>query len=89
MKYIIDEIFSKFMWDESFKGKTQNIRLKFIHRGAKDDSITIPFDEILRKEGHYFILSHEIYGETYIPFHRILTIWDMSTGEIFYKKADN
>jgi len=45
--------------------------LAYVHRGAKDDQLTIKVSEISRLGKSSFVLLD---GETQIPFHRVLYV---------------
>ncbi len=66
----------------------KDIRFTYIHRGASNDEITLSYHDIKNIDGHYIVIDTEWEEDTYIPFHRIIIVWNIKTGEIFYKKRD-
>jgi len=88
MKFALEQVFNQLEWDPSLKDQVEDIRIKYIHRGAPSDTITIPYTKIKDINGHYFIIDTEYEENTYIPFHRVLKVWNQKTGEVFYEKAE-
>ena len=87
MKFFFEQVFNRLEWDDSLKGQLDDIRLSYIHRGAPNDRVVIPYNKIKDIDGHYFIIDTEYEEDTYIPFHRVLRVWNEKTGHLFYLKA--
>lgn len=52
-----------------------NLKIKYIHRGAKGDVKVIGGRDIKFLEKSFFVIENEG-KEVRIPYHRILEIWD-------------
>jgi uncharacterized protein (UPF0248 family) len=78
-------VLNKIHWDEKLKVKDYEVT--FIHRGAERDERTISCSTIVQV-GRSWFLYREGEGsvETLIPFHRILKIRNMRTGDILWLK---
>jgi len=87
VKFALEVLFNKLEWDKSMEDQLDDIYLSYIHRGFPDDKNIIAYNEIKDIDGHYFIIDGPYEENTYIPFHRILKVWNKKTGEVFYKKA--
>jgi len=79
------EALNKILWDK--KLNVNDFDVTFIHRGAEKDEKTIPYSSIV-KVGRSWFLYREGEGEfeTFIPFHRILTIRNVCNGDILWLK---
>lgn len=88
MRYIsLRALLNKLLWDNRFN--IGDYSLTFIHRGAKEDKKVIPCRLITKVEklGFTFESSPENKEmETFIPYHRILEIKNVRTGEILWQK---
>lgn len=84
----IRAILNRIRWDDQVKESGSKIQIIYIHRGAINDRKTVLFSEIKDILTAFFTLKSEIFpGEkTNIPFHRILEIKNLETGEIVYQK---
>ncbi len=80
----IKEILNKIFWDKRLN--IENHVITFIHRGAKEDKKTIPC-KLIVKTGKSWFLYKNMEDETFIPYHRILEIKNIKTGEILWKKT--
>ena len=79
----LKNIFNKVLWDK--KERKEDYEVIFIHRGAPEDRKTISFGSIKKASKSTFIYDYEG-GETTIPFHRIVIIRNVYTGDIIWKK---
>ena len=77
---------NKLFWDP--KEKIANYDLTFIHRGALMDMKVIHGIMIKEVESFGFVYKSEKEGEIFIPFHRILEIRNIKTGQILWKKIE-
>lgn len=75
---------NKLLWDP--KENIADYELTFIHRGAPMDVKVVPCSLIAEVEPSGFTYRSEEEGETFIPFHRILEIRNVRTGQISYNK---
>jgi uncharacterized protein (UPF0248 family) len=64
-------------------GKASDMELVYRHRGAPRDELTIKVSSISRLGKGWFMLDD---GETQIPFHRVLHIKNLRSGEILWEK---
>ena len=88
MKFALKEVFEKIQWDRRIDPSL--ISLEYIHRGAPNDTIEIPFTDIFEVRNNQIVIPTNTESEDgvdYIPFHRILKVWNRESGEILYKKA--
>ncbi|MEM2915159.1 MAG: RNA repair domain-containing protein [Candidatus Bathyarchaeia archaeon] len=96
MSYIsLQSLLNKLVWDKRFNIK--NYSLTFIHRGAKDGKKIIPCQLITKIGKSWFTYNltlseqgtrkvNAVEREAFIPFHRILEIKNIKTGEILWKR---
>jgi len=76
-------ILNKILWDN--KANSKDYLVTYVHRGAPSDSKKIPFTSI-RKIGKSWFSLLEVDDEIQIPFHRIITVQNIRTGEILWQK---
>ncbi|MHA1143949.1 MAG: DUF504 domain-containing protein [Candidatus Helarchaeota archaeon] len=84
----IQAILNRIRWDDQLKSVRSEISITYIHRGAKNDKKTIFYSEIEDILPAFFTMKNETLPDekTNIPFHRILEIKNIKTGEVLYKK---
>jgi len=76
---------NKILWDRRLK--VEDYEVTFIHRGAERDEKTIPCSSIVKVGSSWFLyIAGEGGVETFIPFHRILTIRNVCSGDILWVK---
>lgn len=80
----IREVLNKLLWDSRLK--KEDFEVVFTHRGAYQDRRVIPFKTIKRVDRFGFIYLDERGKETIIPFHRVLEVRNMKTGEPIWRK---
>jgi uncharacterized protein (UPF0248 family) len=80
---MIRDILNQILWDKRLRAEDYTIT--FIHRGAENDKKIIPFQSITTISTSFFGYEE---GAEYIiiPFHRILKIENIKTGEIIWQK---
>jgi len=79
----LKNIFNKIFWDS--RVDKQDYFITFVHRGAPSDEKTIPASIIKRVGKSWF--SYEDRGEeTMIPMHRVITVKNMKTGTVLWRK---
>jgi uncharacterized protein (UPF0248 family) len=76
-------ILNRILWNE--KEHQEDYLITYIHRGAPGDSRQVPFTSIKKIGKSWFSLS-EAGEEIQIPFHRIVTVQNVQTGEILWRK---
>jgi len=75
-------ILNKILWNE--KENQTDYLVTYVHRGAPGDSKQVPFTHIKKIGKSWFSpLENE---EVLIPFHRIVTVQNVRTGEILWRK---
>lgn len=79
----IREILNKLLWNSRWR--TEDYEIVFIHRGAYKNRKTITCNLIKAIQPSWFIYVDETGGETAIPFHRILEIRNVKTGESIWR----
>jgi len=79
----LKNIFNKIFWDE--RVDRIDFVITFVHRGAPSDSKTITASQIRQVGRSWFTYSQQD-QETLIPMHRILTVENVRTGEILWRK---
>ena len=82
---IIRDILNKILWDP--KENRFNYEIIFIHRGAYLDEKCLSCGLIKEVKSSWFTYDSENEGEVVIPFHRIVTILNINTGETIWKKT--
>jgi len=75
---------NKIRWNKRFN--PEDYVITFIHRGVKDNKKTIPYRLIASIGKSWFTYKSEE-EEVFIPYHRILEIKNIKTGEILWSKA--
>ncbi|MBA2862375.1 DUF504 domain-containing protein [Methanococcus maripaludis] len=75
---MLKELINKLLWHPDYNPEDYNIT--YLHRGAKNDEKAVPLKNIVIED------SFLVFDETHVPFHRILEIVNLKTGEILYKK---
>jgi len=83
---IIRDILNKIFWDP--KENRLDYELVYIHRGAYMDQRRIPLSLIKEVKSSWFTYDSEAEGEVVIPFHRILEIINVKTGETIWRKSN-
>ena len=63
-----------------------HVELVYRHRGAPQDELRIPVASISRIGKGWFMLDD---GETQIPYHRVLVIRNLRTGQVLWEKRAN
>ena len=85
MKGKIREILNKIKWTN--KESYSDYYIIYLHRGVPLNQKEICFDKIIKITPSFIIFkSNEFNEETYIPFHRILKIYNKKTDEILWEK---
>jgi len=79
----LKNILNKILWDN--RSNSKDYLVTYVHRGAPSDSKKIPFTSI-RKIGKSWFSLLEVDDEIQIPFHRIITVQNIRTGEILWQK---
>lgn len=77
-------IFNRIIWDN--KERKEDYEITYIHRGATNDRKTIHMNSITKVEKSTFIYANNGV-ETTIPFHRVLIVRNIETGNIIWKKV--
>jgi len=77
-------IFNRIIWDN--KERKEDYEIIYIHRGAINDRKTIHMNSIKKVEKSTFIYTDNV-TETTIPFHRVLIVRNIETGNIIWKKV--
>ncbi|MFH0897221.1 MAG: RNA repair domain-containing protein [Candidatus Bathyarchaeota archaeon] len=81
----IRDILNKLLWDP--KENIVYYELAFIHRGAPMDVKVISCSLIAEVESSGFTYKNEEEDEeVFIPFHRVLEIRNVRTGQVIYNK---
>ena len=78
----IRDLLNQILWDKRFR--VSDYVITFVHRGEKDDRKTISFSLITEVKASYFVYGDE--EDIIIPFHRILEIRNIRTGEVIWQK---
>ncbi|MCJ7635611.1 RNA repair domain-containing protein [Candidatus Bathyarchaeota archaeon] len=77
------DILNRIRWDSKEK---RICEITYIHRGASKDERMIPFSCIEEIHSSWFTYFDPGSGEVTIPFHRILQVQDIKSGEVLWKK---
>ena len=79
----LKRLFDKIIWDS--REDKKNYELTYIHRGAKMDQKTIPFELIkgVTKSTFTYICDGE---NIKIPLHRVLFVRDIQKKELIWRK---
>lgn len=79
----IREVLNRLLWDK--REHIADYEVAFIHRGGYKNQKTIPCSIITQIGPSWFIYWSEE-EEATIPFHRILAIKNVKTGEVIWSK---
>lgn len=77
------QILNKLVWDE--RETIADYEIKFIHRGIPGDSKIIPC-RIITQIGSSWFTYESVEENAIIPFHRILEIKNVRTGQVIWGK---
>jgi uncharacterized protein (UPF0248 family) len=77
-------ILNRILWNEK-EGHYDDYVVTYIHRGAPGDSRGVSFARI-KKIGKSWFSLVDFEEEVIIPFHRILTVKNIQTGEVLWRK---
>ena len=80
----LKNIFNKIFWDERLDKK--DYLVTFIHRGAPSNEKTIPTSLIKQIGKSWFTYQDQDMEEVYIPMHRVVSIRNLITGEVLWRK---
>ncbi|MFQ6074945.1 MAG: RNA repair domain-containing protein [Candidatus Bathyarchaeia archaeon] len=80
----IRDILNKVLWTAS--NNIANYEVTFIHRGAPMDRKTILLSSIMVVKSSWFTYIGEGEEEVPIPFHRIIEIRNVKTGQVLWSK---
>lgn len=80
----IREVLNRIFWDK--RESPEDYEVTFIHRGAYMDRKTVPCGSIDRVRSSWFTYESEEEGEVLIPFHRVLEIRNVKTGQLVWRK---
>jgi len=80
----LKNIFNRIFWDKRLDRRDYVIT--FIHRGAPSDEKTIAASLVKQVGKSWFTYEEEEGSEVYIPMHRIVTVKNLKTGEILWRK---
>jgi uncharacterized protein (UPF0248 family) len=64
-------------------GNAAEIELVYRHRGAPKDELTVKVSSVSLLGKGWFTLGD---GETQIPFHRVLRVKNLRSGEVLWEK---
>lgn len=81
----VREILNKMFWNS--RQRREDYEIIFIHRGAYTNQRIIPCKLIKQVQTSWFTYTDERGDETIIPFHRILEIRNVKTGEPIWRKG--
>jgi uncharacterized protein (UPF0248 family) len=65
-------------------GNASEFELVYRHRGAPKDELAIKVSSVSRLGKGWFMLED---GETQIPFHRVLLVKSLRSGEVLWEKC--
>jgi len=82
----IREVLNRISWDSRYR--KEDYEVVFIHRGAQMNRRTAPCRLIRNIQPSWFTYVDEEGNETIIPFHRVLEIRNVKTGEPIWKKRE-
>ena len=80
----IREFLNKIFWDP--RENRVDYEVVFIHRGAYMDRKSVPCGLIKEVKSSWFTYESAEEGEVFIPFHRIIEIRNVKTGEIAWRR---
>lgn len=64
-------------------GNASEVELVYRHRGGPKDELAIKVSSVSRLGKGWFMLED---GETQIPFHRVLRVKNLRSGEVLWEK---
>jgi uncharacterized protein (UPF0248 family) len=67
-------------------GNGSETELVYRHRGGPRDELTIKVSSVSRLGKGWFMLED---GETQIPFHRVLRVKNLRSGEVLWEKRQS
>jgi len=76
-------LLNKIIWNKN----KENFEIVFIHRGEINNRKSILVKKVIKVGKSYFVYKND--EETIIPFHRIILIKNIKTGEVLWEKIDN
>jgi len=79
------EVLNRIRWNPEERGRAYEIT--YIHRGASENKLTIPFSSIKDIHSSWFTYTDAEGGEVTIPFHRVLEVRDIESGKPIWKKS--
>jgi uncharacterized protein (UPF0248 family) len=77
-------ILNRIFWDK--RQNPEDYVLSFIHRGALGDVKTISLKKICEIGGSWFTYQDDSGRKTTIPFHRIMLLKNVQTGNVLWRK---
>jgi len=80
----VRDVLNKLLWDP--RESIADHELTYIHRGAPGDMRTIPCNLIEEVKISWFTYRSQEEVETFIPFHRVLEIRNVKTGQTLWEK---
>lgn len=80
----IRDFLNRIFWDP--RENRANYEVIFIHRGAYMDRKSLPCVAIKEVKSSWFTYETPEEGEVVIPFHRIIEIRNLKTGEAAWKR---
>ena len=83
---ILRDILNKIFWDP--KENKLDYEVVYIHRGATMDQKRLALSLIKEVKSSWFIYNHESEGEVVIPFHRIIELINIKTGQKIWRKTN-
>lgn len=78
MIFMLKELLNKLLWHP--ESNPEDYIVVYLHRGAVGDKKSVLLKDIKIED------SFLVFDETHIPFHRILEIKNLKTGEVEYVK---
>ena len=81
----VRSVLNKIFWDP--KERRDEYVVTFIHRGAPLDRKSLSCQLIKEIKSSWLTYESETEGEVVIPFHRILEIKNIKTGETVWMKS--
>ncbi len=79
------DVLNRLRWNPQEKG--HDYLITYTHRGAEGDMRSILFSQIQEIHSSWFTYVDPESEEVTIPFHRILEVADITSGEILWKKG--
>jgi len=79
------EFLNRIFWDP--RENRADYEVVFIHRGAYMDRKSLPCSLIKEVKSSWFTYESEEEGEVVIPFHRIIEIRNVKTGQIVWRRG--